>query len=314
MYTYTRAHRKSIRIPNLLVIGLAVLAIGYFVAVNVSSRSQPIISPLADDRPVQKPASLIKIFAKDKTPESLGKALLTTVAGKWVNYSILVIDYNSDFEMAVNDRVIYTAASVNKIPILAALYWQVAKGEIDLDDTVTIQAKDVQDYGTGVIRYEKPGGSYSIKTLARLMMQKSDNTAAYVLAQYTVGIKTIQQLVDSWGLTQTDIENNKTSNRDMALLMKKIYNREITDTAHTQEMLAFFKDSDFEDRLPALLPDSAAVYHKIGTEVGTVHDVGIVQDGNLLYYIGIFTNDIRDEEQAAEQLAQVSKAVYDFMH
>lgn len=313
MYTYTRAHKKTIRIPNLLVIGLAVLGIGYFLAVKILVRSQPIISPLADDRPAQKPASLIKIFAKDKTPESLGKTLHATVADKWVNYSILVIDYTSDFEMALNDRVIYTAASVNKIPILAALYAQAAAGKIDLDDSVTIQAKDVQDYGTGVIRYQKPGSSYSIKTLARLMMQKSDNTAAYVLAQYTVGISTIQKLVDSWGLTQTDIETNKTSNRDMALLMKKIYNREITDTAHTQEMLAFFKDTDFEDRLPAMLPDTANVYHKIGTEIGTVHDVGIIEDGNLLYYIGIFTNDIHDEEQASEQLAEVSKAVYDFM-
>ena len=81
----------------------------------------------------------------------------------------------------------------------------------------------------------------------------------------------------------------------------------------SEEMLAFLKDSDFEDRIPALLPKDAVVYHKIGTAVGEVHDAGVVVYGKTKYYIGIFTKDIGDEEQAANLMADVSKIIFDYM-
>jgi hypothetical protein len=45
-----------------------------------------------------------------------------------------------------------------------------------------------------------------------------------------------------------------------------------------------------------------------------VHDVGVVVQGNTAYYVGIFTSDVTDEEQAASVLAKVSKTIYDFMY
>ncbi|HLC95669.1 MAG TPA: serine hydrolase, partial [Patescibacteria group bacterium] len=188
------------------------------------------------------------------------------------------------------------------------------KGEVNLDGTITLQKDDIQDYGTGSIRYDTPGTVYSIKTLARLMMQKSDNTAAYIIANHILSVDTIQSLINTWGLTQTDIINNKTSNNDMAILLEKIFHEKITNTALTQEMLSLLKDSDFEDRLPKLLPKGTNIYHKIGTEIGAVHDVGIIVSPKKSYYIGIFTSDITDEEQAADLEAKVSKAVYDFLN
>jgi hypothetical protein len=56
------------------------------------------------------------------------------------------------------------------------------------------------------------------------------------------------------------------------------------------------------------------VYHKIGTGIGGVHDAGVVESANAKYYIGVFTSDITDEERAAEEVATVSKAVYELMN
>ena len=64
------------------------------------------------------------------------------------------------------------------------------------------------------------------------MMQKSDNTAAFLLANYVIGLNTIQQYVDGWGMTQTDMVNNTTSNHDMALLFEKIMNNKITHSCN----------------------------------------------------------------------------------
>ena len=277
---------------------------------NTLSFSSKIISPLPTNN---YPSNIIKFFfTPEKNSENLKEKILELIADQWKNYSVMVVDYKTNQTLTINESIIFTAASVNKLYILAGLYYLIQKDEIDPDNTITLQSDDIQDYGTGSIRYDPAGTIYSIKTLARLMMQKSDNTAAYVLANHIIGINKLQQIINDWGFIQTDIVNNKTSNKDVALLMGKIINEKIASKAYTQEMLSLLKDSDFEDRLPALLPKTTLVYHKIGTEVGMVHDAGIVMTPNSKYYIGVFTSDITDEEQAASLIAKISKVVYDF--
>ena len=128
-------------------------------------------------------------------------------------------------EIGINQNMGFIAASVNKIPILAAVYYFANQGEIDLDQKITIQASDIQDYGTGIIRYEQPGVIYSLKTLARLMMEKSDNTAAYVLTHRVIGQNELQEMVEAWGLTGTNVKTNdilKTLG-DLFLIKKIVY-------------------------------------------------------------------------------------------
>ncbi len=300
---------KVIRIFLLFIISSTVIA-GSILAVRAANPE--IVSPVPEKmEKASKPFT--NLFKPKKDPAELKKIIQSTIGNTWPNYSVAVVDLKGDFVMNINDAQIFTAASVNKIPILAGIYYYVQQGSIKLEDTVSLQEQDIQDYGTGSIRYDPPGTSYSIKTLARLMMQKSDNTAAYILANYTIGLPKLKSLLTSWGMDQTDMDNNKTSNKDMAALMKKMVNGNIANVAWTQEMLSFMKDSDFEDRLPKNLPPDTPVYHKIGTQVAAVHDVGVVVGPTSTYYIGIFTENVPDEEQAAELVSNLSKKVYDFM-
>lgn len=288
---------------------LCIVAIGGFF---IRRQNAAVISPIPPETRKEPPHQIV-LFAKKKDPQELRNMVQTTIGSTWKNYSVLAIDLNSNFEMGINDTVMYDAASVNKIPILAVLYYQAQQGSVELDKQITVQAEDIQDYGSGVIRYEEPGGTYSIKTLARLMMQQSDNTAAYLISAYVVPIDTIQKLITSWGLTQTDILNNKTSNKDIALLLSKVISGGIASQPLTQEMLAFLKNSAFEDRIPGNLPQSTTTYHKTGDAQGSLHDVGIVLDGKLRYYIGIFTSDITDEEETKKLIAKISRLVYDYL-
>lgn len=272
---------------------------------------EPVISPLPPTE--TKSTSVLSFLSKKKDPEELKKKIKQKIGLTWKNYSILVVDIKSDFRVAINDTVMFTAASVNKIPILAALYIGIQNQDIDPDKVITIQEEDIQDYGTGSIRYDGTGSTYTIKTLGRLMMQQSDNTAAYVLANHIIGIDTIQSLLTSWGMVQTNMINNKTANNDVFKIIKKIYEGNIANPAYTQEMLAFFKDTEFEDRIPGLLPKNIEVYHKIGSEVGFLHDVGVVVGPTTTYYIGIMTSDITDEKEAIKLMAEVSKLIYDYM-
>lgn len=238
------------------------------------------------------------------------KTLVEAQKGSW---SIYFLDLNDiQRRIGINENVIHRAASINKLYVLASLYYLTAKGEIDLDETVTLSESDIQDYGTGTIRYDSPGTVYSLKTLARLLIEKSDNTAEYIL-RVRIGDEKIQSLVDEFGFSQTSIADNKTSLSDVEALFEKIANEEITNKAYTQEMMDFLNQTDFEDRLPALLPKDVDVYHKIGNEVGNIHDVGLIKQGNMRYFLGVLTSDIGDsEEEAIKTIAQISKMVYDF--
>lgn len=301
------------RIPHKRTALVVIICVGVMITGTwYTKRNRSVISPIPDGQN-NATSLLFQLFKKKESPENLRTKIQNTVNNRWINYSVFVKDLNSDFTMEINETIIYTAASINKVPIVAALYYYAGKGEIDLDERVTIQARDIQDFGTGSIRYDPPGSVYSVKTLAKLAVQQSDNTAAYVLGNYTVGIEKVQSLMNQWGLTQTDIVNNKTSNRDMSILFEKIFKGGVTNTASTQEMLAYFKDTDFEDRLPALLPKSTTVYHKIGNEIAVLHDAGIVTDGNVTYYIGVFTSDITSEEESTKIIAEISKLVYEFL-
>ena len=201
----------------------------------------------------------------------------------------------------------FTAASINKVPIVATLYYLNNKGGIDLDEQITLQENDIQDYGTGSLRYQKPGQVYTLRTLARLALQQSDNTAAHILGK-KIGTDVIQNTINNWGLTQTNMEENKTSPKDMGLLYQKIRNQEVASEALTKELLGFMKDTEIEDRLPRLLPETAVVYHKTGDAVGNMHDVGIITYKDTVFFLGVLTADIgEDEEKAKTTIAKIAK-------
>jgi beta-lactamase class A len=297
------------RRPYILLISLSLLlAIGSFLLIREKTR--PVISPIQTDAYTK----VLGIFSMRKDPAELKKRIRAAVGNTFKNYSVYVEDYHSNFSMGLNESEIFSAASVNKLPIMAALYNEAQNGKVDFDHLITLQAEDIQDYGTGSIRYDPPGTTYTVKTLVRLMIQKSDNTAAFLLGNYVVGLPTIQSTINSWGLTQTDMTNNKTSNKDVELLLRKIYGNNVANPSLTAEMLGFMKDSDFENRIPGDLPDDVTVCHKTGDgETGEIHDVGIVTHGSTTYYIGILTSNAGDPEAASKLEAKISKIVYDFM-
>lgn len=307
--------KKKNRWLRFILFLLFIIWLGIGAYKMIFGRKETIISPIPDTPIVQvtQTPKQFTFFQKKKTPDDLAQKVNAVIKDEWNDYSIVVEDYGSDFALRQSEAEIFIAASVNKLPILAALYYLANKGEIDLDDTITLQAADVQDYGTGSMRYDKPGTVYSIKTLAKLMIKQSDNTAAYILANHTIGFTKLADLTTQWGLTQTDMVKNNTSNQDIAKLFRMIHDGKITDNAHTQEMLSFLKDTDHETRLPAKLPDKAITYHKIGTEVGVIHDAGVVTDGKITYYIGIFTKGTAENEQTDALIAEVSKTVYEYL-
>lgn len=247
-----------------------------------------------------------------KTQEQIIRDIKKITDSSEGTFSVFAYDITANQGFGINEQMVFTGASVNKIPILASVYHLASKGDLDLEETVVPQDDDIQDYGTGSIRYDPTGTPYSIRTLARLMMEKSDNTAAHLLGKIIIPEEKVQELVDSWGLTQTSMANNKTSNTDMQKLLVKMYRGEIASKEYTPEMLGIMTISDFDDRLPKGLPAGTKIYHKTGDEVAKIHDVGIVELSTRPYYVGIFTTDMSDEDETKRNMAKISTMVYEY--
>jgi beta-lactamase class A len=312
MIEYIGSRKKRRGIPVWLTIISLIICVVVVGQIVHKMTTKTTVSPLPDT-PQETSNVITRLFTKKKNPEDLRQKIKETIGTSWKNYSVLVRDLNSDFSMGLGEHVIFTGASINKIPILAVLYYKHQQGAVDMEKVVTLQQDDIQDYGTGSIRYDPVGSTYTVKTLARLMIEQSDNTAAFLLGNYVLGMDTIQQYMNNWGMEQTDMGNNKTSNSDMGILFEKIYHEKIANHAYTMDMLSYMINTEFEDRIPILLPKTAKVYHKTGNGAGVVNDVGIVKTDKNAYYIGLLTSDVTDEKATTELMGKVSKTVYDFM-
>ncbi len=306
--SYSNRTGKKVGQTGLIV---AILLIITLIAIFFSSKIKIKNDTNASKTVDIKPSETISLQNNTEINQTLAENIEKLISTTGGTFSVYFYDINKNEEYGYHDRMVLTAASLNKIPILASLYHLAGKKEIDLEKIITLQKEDIQDYGSGSIRYDKPGTLYSIKTLARLMMEKSDNTASYILAQHIIGMDKIQSMVDNWGLTQTNMFENKTSAKDMGTLLVKIYKGEITTSPLTAEMLNFMEKSDFDDRLPKGLPKNTRIYHKTGDEIGKIHDVGIVDLAGRPYFIGVLTSDITDEEKAKNIIANISKIVYE---
>src|SRR3989344_4096411 len=252
----------------------------------------------------------INLSGKDSN-EKIVAVLGDSTKDKTGFYSIYYKDLKTGGAFGIDEKQIQTATSVNKIPIIASLYYLANEApNLSLDEKVTITDTDVQDYGTGSIRYQKMPQVYSLRNLAKLALKDSDNTAAHVLS-VRIGQDVIQRLVDDWGLAQTDMVNNQTTAYDMGKLFEMIYKGKITNEANTNELLEFMTDTDFEDRLSKNLPENVKVYHKTGDGEGSIHDVGIIDTGNNVYFLGVMTSDVGEAEQETKDtIAEISEKIY----
>lgn len=240
-----------------------------------------------------------------------GQAKLTAKLGPYLDkgtFGIAAKDMQSNREYRLADDRVFDGGSTLKLAILAYLFNQASNNQFDLNETVTIQRADVQNYGTGSLRYQNMPQTLSYRQLVLLITKQSDNTAAHVLGQ-RLNEERVQEFVNRIGLTNTSMVNHSTTARDMLLLVEKLYRGELADPALTKELLEQMRGTDFEDRLPAKLPAGTIVSHKTGDAIdGGYHDVGIVERDGKVYAAAIFSHAV-----PFPLLPDISREVFDYM-
>jgi beta-lactamase class A len=230
------------------------------------------------------------------------------------NYGVVVFDPSTGESVTMGADQRFLAASLGKLPVLMALYKAAANGEVNLKDQISMQASDVQAYGTGVLYTYPIGYTMTLRECANFLIKKSDNTAWKMLDRY-LGRDYIRAELYNAGARSTEywLPNNTTPN-DVLLMLEKISDPSYTTPKLSAEMLDLMANTDFEDRLPQLLPEGTRVSHKIGYYGSTFADAGVVfpegsRDVKDAYFIVVMASETGDStSRAATQ--QMSLATY----
>ena len=215
----------------------------------------------------------------------------------------------------------FPAASLIKLPILAAAFYAVREKRVLLEEVVTIQKKDVAG-GSGKLKSLSLPRKFTFAQLLELMISSSDNTATNKVIEI-LDFAYINNIFKKLGLTDTILARkmmdfsqrkrgveNYTSAVDISYLLEKIYKEGLVNQKLSKIALTFLKKQKVNDRLPRYLPVEVVVAHKTGLERGVVHDAGIIFTLNGDYLICVLVKGSKSYALAKKFIAQLSLLAY----
>lgn len=189
-------------------------------------------------------------------------------------------------EIAYNENETFLAASIIKLPILAAIFREAAKGKVDLSDFITVKHADKVP-SCGALNQFTNEPLVDIRTLCRLMIVISDNTATNVLINH-FSIEKLTNNFNDIGLMETKIKRllfdreasrqgkeNVFAPKEIGNLLEQIYNRIFVNEIVSKEIEDILLEQQINHKIPGRLPD-LKIAHKTGEDDGITHDVGIV--------------------------------------
>lgn len=250
--------------------------------------------------------------------EKIIKEFKSTTANLSGVYGLYVIDLKSEYSFGVYEDETFEAASLMKLPVMAAMFLESEKGSLNLETKYKLVSKD-RVGGAGSL-YGKPDGyEITYRNLVKLMGQQSDNTAFNVTKQI-LGEEKINSLIESAAMTNTNFSEHAITPKDIGNFFKELWEGNIVKKASRDEILLFLTDTIYENWLRAGLPDGTRLAHKYGREVHVVNDAGIVfsegpsgsenPPGRRPYVVVIMSKGVVETE-ADEVFPKLSKIVFD---
>ncbi len=217
------------------------------------------------------------------------KKILKRVGGR---LGVHALDSQSGKRIGHDENSRYAMASTFKVPLAAALLWQVDRGAFKLDHHLVITHEDVISHSPAVEAKLAAGATaMSVRELCEAVVTLSDNAAANVLLAGIGGPPALTRFCRSLGdevtrLDRTELALNNnvagdprdtTSPRAMVDLLLKIFTQDVISLPSRAMLIDWMTVSKTGlDRLRAGLPRGWQVGDKTGTgENGAINDLVI---------------------------------------
>jgi beta-lactamase class A len=234
-----------------------------------------------------------------------------------------------------DDDVTFHAASTMKVPLMLGLFQAIDGGELRLDQPIAVrnQFQSLIDGSTFTLDpkedsdpelYQAIGSTRTVEELIRRMIVRSSNLATNLLIEQ-IGASRAQDLMRTLGAYRIEIRrgvednkayeagiNNIATAGDLAIALTALVKGDTFKPASAARMIEILKAQEFNEKIPAGLPEGTVVAHKTGDITGVHHDAAIVfPPGTKPYILVVLTDGYPDEKAADHTIAEVSRVVWE---
>lgn len=247
--------------------------------------------------------------------ETISREMETIPGHTGLYYKNLV----TGFEYGVRAEETFLAASVIKFPILLHVLDRAARGEISLSDKLTVENWEKVPSCGGLNQFTD-AVTADIRTLCRLMIVLSDNTATNKLIRFC-GMEECNRAFREMGLKKTVLNRllfdyeaaqrgfqNYICPKEIGMLLERLYRKEFVSPEASQYAVDILLDQQIGHKLEGKLT-GVPVAHKTGEDDGLSNDVGIVfaKEPFVICFAGHDTDVYRWEDL-------IRRAAFDLVH
>lgn len=207
-----------------------------------------------------------------------------------------------------NADSIFPTASIVKIPILIGIMDKIEKGELNYRQELVYKDSLLYE-GEDILGSFKQNEKIQLDKVIMLMLTMSDNTASLWLQSLAGGGARINALLEEFGFTHTRVnsrtpgrESNRsqfgwgqTTAREMATLMKRIYQNNLISPAACERMLRCLKRNYWDGEGLGELPPGVNVFSKNGAVNASRSEVMLVNAPHGDYVYAVFTKNNQDQ-------------------
>lgn len=254
--------------------------------------------------------SLAATSGRDAELARLQAATLEPFSTLQGRFGIAVKDLGSGLAVYQNEREVFQAASLYKLPVMVEVFKQREEGQLSFDELLTVRFEDAEeDLGTLIWRV---GDVVPLDTALERMITVSDNTSAVMLLR-RVGSAHVNEDMKALGLEQTTITSEAltTSALDMARLLELIAEGRLVSPSSSAEMVHILLRQQVRNRIPALLPPEATVGNKTGNWDEAAHDVAIVYTPRSTFVAAFLSDGNPDLDAVYTAMATAARNIYE---
>ena len=277
---------------------------------------------------------LMLLFAcNPATPPPLGEQLQALLDGHPdADVAVAVRDQSTSFSLNIQSDRVFHAASTMKVPVMIEAWKQVRAGKLSMDQLLEVKNSfrsivDGSEYAivddSDDAIYERLGERMSVSELIYQMITVSSNLATNLLIDH-LSADSIQQTVNDLGAEGLQVlrgvedlkafelgMSNRTNARALAHLLDAISQGQAVDPAADSAMVEVMQDAQFNEMIPAGLPEEVKVAHKTGQITEIHHDAAIVYPPDAApYVLVILIEGIADDSVSASLGAEITRTVH----
>jgi beta-lactamase class A len=281
------------------------------------------------------PLAAAALLAIAQNPDSLVQTIQSRIAQEpGAQVGLAYIDLASGDTLFINGDSSFHAASTMKVPVMIELFRRATARSFGMKQPLLLvnqfasivdgspYALDLKSDSDTTL-YHRIGDRVPIDTLLRLMITRSSNLATNTLIAL-VGAESVNRTMRSLGakriLVLRGVEdgkafdkglNNTTTARDLAIILRAIEERRAASPDATGEMLGILRAQEFNEKIPAGLPQGTPVAHKTGEITAVSHDAAIVYPpGRKPYVLVVLTRGIPDGDKSAKLISDLSEIIF----